>query len=90
MPGRKHHHHQDERFGFDVYSSRISAKMKPVTFLFTENWYLPLKKSRWDVVGVMGTIRYLRQRNCVDPFNLPGRNFGPVHALFIARSRVMA
>ncbi|MEL2356542.1 urease accessory protein UreD [Klebsiella pneumoniae] len=55
MPGRKHHH-QDERFGFDVYSSRISAKNEAGDVLFTEKLVLTPKEKPLDVVGVMGTF----------------------------------
>lgn len=55
MSGRKHHH-QDERFGFDVYSSRITAKNENGDTLFTEKLVLTPKERPLDVVGVMGTF----------------------------------
>ncbi|MGY8619521.1 urease accessory protein UreD [Pantoea agglomerans] len=55
MPGRKHHH-QDELFGFDVYSSFITAKNETGDTLFTEKVVLAPKDTPLDVVGVMGTF----------------------------------
>ncbi|MGV7092329.1 urease accessory protein UreD [Siccibacter turicensis] len=55
MSGRKYHH-QDERFGFDVYSSRITAKDERGTTSFTEKLVLTPKERPLDVVGVMGTF----------------------------------
>lgn len=55
MPGRKHHH-QDELFGFDVYSSCITAKNETGDTLFTEKLVLAPKDNPLDVVGVMGTF----------------------------------
>ncbi|WNN45489.1 MULTISPECIES: urease accessory protein UreD [Winslowiella] len=53
MSGRKYHH-QDERFGFDVYSSRITAKNELGNTLFNEKLVLTPKERPLDVVGVMG------------------------------------
>ncbi|WP_431223449.1 urease accessory protein UreD [Serratia sp. L9] len=53
MSGRKYHH-QDELFGFDVYSSRITVKNQSGGTLFTEKLVLKPKESPLDVVGVMG------------------------------------
>lgn len=55
MPGRKHHH-QNELFGFDVYSSFITAKNETGDTLFTEKVVLAPKDNPLDVVGVMGTF----------------------------------
>ncbi|WON76274.1 urease accessory protein UreD [Serratia sp. UGAL515B_01] len=55
MSGRKHHH-QDERFGFDVYSSRITVKNEIGSILFTEKLVLTPKQKPLDVVGVMGVF----------------------------------
>lgn len=55
MSGRKHHH-QDERFGFDVYSLRITAKNETGAPLFTEKLVLTPKERPLDVVGVMGAF----------------------------------
>lgn len=55
MSGRKHHH-EDERFGFDVYSSRITAKNENGDSLFTEKLVLTPGERPLNVVGVMGTF----------------------------------
>ncbi|RDL15153.1 urease accessory protein UreD [Serratia fonticola] len=55
MSGRKYHHH-DERFGFDVYSSRITVKKPDGDALFTEKLVLEPKAYPLDIVGVMGTF----------------------------------
>lgn len=52
MSGRKYHH-QDERFGFDVYSSRIVAKNTQGKELFVEKYILEPKVESLDAVGVM-------------------------------------
>lgn len=60
--GRKYHHH-DEQFGFDIFSSRISAKyldqddqLTPdyKKELFVEKYILEPKKSELSTTGVMG------------------------------------
>ncbi|VXD08663.1 Urease accessory protein UreD [Enterobacterales bacterium 8AC] len=55
MSGRKYHHH-DERFGFDVYSSRMTVKNLQGETLFTEKLVLEPKEHPLDVVGVMGAF----------------------------------
>lgn len=52
MSGRKYHH-QDERFGFDVFSSRIVAKNPQGKELFVEKYILEPKAESLDAVGVM-------------------------------------
>lgn len=60
--GRKHHH-QDEQFGFDIFSSRISAHYsqptnhQPTDFdkaLFVEKYILEPTKSDLSAIGMMG------------------------------------
>jgi len=55
MSGRKHHH-PDERFGFDVYSSRVTAQTLEGKELFVEKYVLEPKKESLDAVGVMQTF----------------------------------
>ena len=55
MSGRKYHH-VDERFGFDVYSSRVSAETLEGKELFVEKYVLEPKKQSLDAVGVMQTF----------------------------------
>ncbi len=55
MSGRKYHH-VDERFGFDVYSSRVSAENLEGKELFVEKYVLEPKKESLDAVGVMQTF----------------------------------
>ena len=55
MSGRKYHH-VDERFGFDVYSSRVSAENLEGRELFVEKYILEPKKESLDAVGVMQTF----------------------------------
>lgn len=55
MSGRKYHH-QDERFGFDVYSSRIVAKNPQGKELFVEKYILEPKVESLDAIGVMQTF----------------------------------
>ncbi|MGK4437391.1 urease accessory protein UreD [Yersinia proxima] len=58
MSGRKYHH-ADERFGFDVYSSRVAAhvflgKEQPAgKELFVEKYVLEPKSESLDAIGVM-------------------------------------
>jgi len=55
MSGRKYHH-EDERFGFDVFSSRIVAKNPEGKELFVEKYILEPKAESLDAVGVMQTF----------------------------------
>ena len=55
MSGRKYHH-VDERFGFDVYSSRVSAENLEGKELFVEKYVLEPKKESLDAIGVMQTF----------------------------------
>lgn len=55
MSGRKYHH-QDERFGFDIYSSRIVAQNPQGRELFVEKYILEPKVECLDAVGVMQTF----------------------------------
>ena len=55
MSGRKYHH-VDERFGFDVYSSRVSAQTLEGRELFVEKYILEPKKESLDAIGVMQTF----------------------------------
>jgi len=55
MSGRKYHH-VDERFGFDVYSSRVRAENLEGRELFVEKYILEPKKESLDAIGVMQTF----------------------------------
>lgn len=55
MSGRKYHH-VDERFGFDVYSSRVCAETLEGKELFVEKYVLEPKTESLDAVGVMQTF----------------------------------
>lgn len=55
MSGRKYHH-ADERFGFDVYSSRVAAQNLAGKELFVEKYVLEPKVESLDAVGVMQTF----------------------------------
>lgn len=52
MSGRKYHH-EDERFGFDVYSSRVAAHNLEGRELFVEKYVLEPKSESLDAIGVM-------------------------------------
>lgn len=52
MSGRKYHH-EDERFGFDVYSSRVAAHHLAGKELFVEKYVLEPKTESLDAIGVM-------------------------------------
>lgn len=52
MSGRKYHH-VDERFGFDVYSSRVAAQDLQGKELFVEKYVLEPQRESLDAVGVM-------------------------------------
>ena len=52
MSGRKHHH-VDEHFGFDVFSSKIMAENFEGKELFVEKYVLEPKKESMSAVGVM-------------------------------------
>ncbi|AZD86933.1 urease accessory protein UreD [Pseudomonas chlororaphis subsp. piscium] len=52
MSGRKFHH-VDERFGFDVYSSKVVAENLEGLELFIEKYILEPKKEDLDATGVM-------------------------------------
>lgn len=62
--GRKHHH-QDERFGFDIFSSRITANysleapQQQAAFtnaLFVEKYILEPSKNKLNATGIMGNF----------------------------------
>lgn len=55
MSGRKYHH-VDERFGFDVYSSKVTAHTLEGRELFVEKYVLEPKKESLDAIGVMQTF----------------------------------
>ena len=55
MSGRKYHH-VDERFGFDVFSSRVCAQTLEGRELFVEKYVLEPKKESLDAIGVMQTF----------------------------------
>lgn len=55
MSGRKYHH-VEERFGFDVYSSRVAAHDLAGKELFVEKYVLEPKTESLDAVGVMQTF----------------------------------
>lgn len=55
MSGRKYHH-AEERFGFDVYSSRVAAQNLAGKELFVEKYVLEPKVESLDAVGVMQTF----------------------------------
>lgn len=53
MSGRKYHH-PDERFGFDIFSSRIRAQhLDSDKELFVEKYILEPKKENLNAIGVM-------------------------------------
>ncbi|EFK0327969.1 TPA: urease accessory protein UreD [Escherichia coli] len=52
MSGRKHHH-PEERFGFDVFSSRVAAYNLSNKELFVERYILEPKSESLDVIGIM-------------------------------------
>ncbi|EBK6854264.1 urease accessory protein [Escherichia coli] len=52
MSGRKYHH-PEERFGFDVFSSRIAAYNLSNKELFVERYILEPKSESLDVIGIM-------------------------------------
>ena len=56
MSGRKYHH-VDERFGFDVYSSRVSAENLEGKELFVEKYVLEPKKESLDAIGGSANLR---------------------------------
>jgi len=53
LSGRKHHH-VDEQFGYDLYSSRITAERPDGASLFTEKLLIEPGRRRMRQVGVMG------------------------------------
>lgn len=55
MSGRKYHH-VDERFGFDVYSSKVTAHTLEGRELFVEKYVLEPKKESLDAIGIMQTF----------------------------------
>ncbi|CNI38183.1 urease accessory protein UreD [Yersinia mollaretii] len=55
MSGRKYHH-AEERFGFDVYSSRVAAQDLAGKELFVEKYILQPKSESLDAIGVMQTF----------------------------------
>ncbi|CNK53768.1 urease accessory protein [Yersinia mollaretii] len=55
MSGRKYHH-AEERFGFDVYSSRVAAQDLVGKELFVEKYILQPKSESLDAIGVMQTF----------------------------------
>lgn len=55
MSGRKYHH-AEERFGFDVYSSKVAAHDLSGKELFVEKYVLEPKSESLDAVGVMQTF----------------------------------
>lgn len=55
MSGRKYHH-AEERFGFDVYSSRVAAQDLIGKELFVEKYILQPKSESLDAIGVMQTF----------------------------------
>ncbi|EEQ06276.1 Urease accessory protein ureD [Yersinia bercovieri ATCC 43970] len=55
MSGRKYHH-AEERFGFDVYSSKVVAHNLAGKELFVEKYILEPKVESLDAIGVMQTF----------------------------------
>lgn len=55
MSGRKFHH-ADERFGFDLFSSRVAAENLEGRELFVEKYILRPKTDSLDAIGVMQTF----------------------------------
>jgi urease accessory protein len=53
LSGRKHHH-IDERFGYDLYSSRVTAQRPDGAPLFTEKLLIEPGRQNMRQVGVMG------------------------------------
>jgi urease accessory protein len=53
LSGRKHHH-VDEHFGYDLYSSRITAQRPDGAPLFTEKLLIEPGRRNMQQVGVMG------------------------------------
>ncbi len=52
MSGRKYHH-PEERFGFDVFSSRVAAYNLSNKELFVERYILEPKSGSLDAIGIM-------------------------------------
>ncbi|EFN7664775.1 TPA: urease accessory protein UreD [Escherichia coli] len=52
MSGRKYHH-PEERFGFDVFSSRVAAYNLSNKELFVERYILEPKSESLDAIGIM-------------------------------------
>ncbi len=58
MSGRKYHH-PEERFGFDVYSSRVAAYDLSNKELFVEKYILEPKSESLDAIGIMQDLKSL-------------------------------
>lgn len=69
MSGRKFHH-EKERFGFDVYSSKITLVNQHGTTLFTEKMLLQPNKNSVDLVGIIsgydiyGNVVLIADKSC--------------------------
>lgn len=55
LPGRKYHH-DDEYFGFDVFSSTVAAERPDGRALFTEKFVVEPRQRALRQVGVMGSF----------------------------------
>jgi urease accessory protein len=55
LPGRKYHH-DDEYFGFDVFSSNVAAERPDGRALFTEKFVVEPRQRALRQAGVMGSF----------------------------------
>ncbi|PHN30718.1 urease accessory protein UreD [Pseudomonas sp. ICMP 460] len=81
MSGRKYHH-VDERFGFDLYSSRVSAENLEGRELFVEKYILQPKTDSLDATGVMQTFDILANVILLTPKEHHARIIERIPALF--------
>lgn len=72
MSGRKHHH-EDERFGFDLLSMKMSARRPDGQRLFTDKILIEKTNPTLDFAAVMGGFDAFANVACLTPPEIAGR-----------------
>lgn len=87
MSGRKYHH-PEERFGFDVYSSRVAAYDLDNKELFVEKYILEPKTESLDAIGIMQDFDVFGNVTLLTPKEHHDRILARVAARFDAEHQI--
>lgn len=72
MSGRKHHH-EDERFGFDLLSMKVAARRPDGQRLFTDKILIEKTNPTFDFAAVMGGFDAFANVACLTPPDIAAR-----------------